>query len=62
MLAIEEKGFAQSSWRYVLPVILVFLSVMMVSEVKYPSFKKLDWRARGTFPKIVVTILLVGLS
>jgi CDP-diacylglycerol---serine O-phosphatidyltransferase len=38
----------------------VFLSVMMVSEVKYPSFKKLDWRARGTFPKIVVTILLVG--
>lgn len=60
LLAIEEKGFAQSSWRYVLPVILVFLSVIMVSDVKYPSFKKLDWRARGTFPKIVVTILVVG--
>jgi CDP-diacylglycerol---serine O-phosphatidyltransferase len=60
LLAIEEKQFVQSPWRYVLPVILVFLSVMMVSEVKYPSFKKLDWRARGTFPKIVVTILAVG--
>jgi CDP-diacylglycerol---serine O-phosphatidyltransferase len=60
LLAIEEKQFAHSPWRYALPVILVFLSVMMVSEVKYPSFKKLDWRARGTFPKIVVTILVVG--
>jgi CDP-diacylglycerol--serine O-phosphatidyltransferase len=56
----DDKGFARSSWRYVLPVILLFLSVMMVSEVRYPSFKKLDWRAKGTFPKAVVTIILVG--
>ncbi|MCL4181000.1 MAG: CDP-diacylglycerol--serine O-phosphatidyltransferase [Verrucomicrobia bacterium] len=56
----DDKGFARSAWRYGLPVIMVFVSIMMVSEVKYPSFKKLDWRARGTFPKIVVTILLVG--
>jgi CDP-diacylglycerol--serine O-phosphatidyltransferase len=53
--------FRESPLRYVLPVILVFLSVMMVSQVRYPSFKKLDWRARGTFPKMVVTVLLVGL-
>jgi CDP-diacylglycerol--serine O-phosphatidyltransferase len=56
----DDKGFTRSAWRYVLPVIMVFVSIMMVSEVKYPSFKRLDWRARRTFPKIVVTILLVG--
>ena len=39
---------------------MVFLSIMMVSEVKYPSFKKFDWRARRTFPKMVGTILAVG--
>jgi CDP-diacylglycerol--serine O-phosphatidyltransferase len=51
----------QDSWlRYALPVILVFLSVMMVSDVRYPSFKSLDWRARRTFPKMVVTIVIVG--
>ncbi len=56
----DDKGFTRNAWRHVLPVIMVFLSIMMVSDVKYPSFKKLDWRSRGTFPKIVVTMLLVG--
>jgi CDP-diacylglycerol--serine O-phosphatidyltransferase len=55
-----EDRFARTPWRYALPVIMVFLSVMMVSEVKYPSFKKFDWRARRTFPKMVGTILVVG--
>src|SRR5437773_6250955 len=55
-----EDRFARTPWRYILPVIMVFLSVMMVSEVKYPSFKKFDWRARRTFPKMVGTILAVG--
>jgi len=55
-----EDRFARTPWRYSLPVIMVFLSVMMVSEVKYPSFKKFDWRARRTFPKMVGTILVVG--
>jgi CDP-diacylglycerol--serine O-phosphatidyltransferase len=43
-----------------LPVLLVFLSVMMVSEVKYPSFKNLDWRAKRTFARGVIIILTVG--
>jgi len=53
----QDKEFAIGRWRYVLPVILVFLSFMMVSEVKYPSFKSLDWRAKRTFPKMVAIIL-----
>jgi CDP-diacylglycerol--serine O-phosphatidyltransferase len=55
-----DERFVRTPWRYSLPVLLVFLSVMMVSEVKYPSFKKFDWRARRTFPKMVVTIVAVG--
>ena len=53
----QDKEFAIGRWRYLLPVILVFLSFMMVSEVKYPSFKSLDWRAKRTFPKMVAIIL-----
>jgi CDP-diacylglycerol--serine O-phosphatidyltransferase len=55
-----DERFARTPWRYVLPIIMVFLSFMMVSEVKYPSFKSLDWRAKRTFPKMVVIILIVG--
>ena len=40
----DEKNFAVGNWRYVLPVLLLFLSYLMVSDVKYPSFKKLNWR------------------
>lgn len=52
--------FQESFLRYTLPVILVFLSIMMVSDVRYPSFKSLDWRAKRTFPKMVITIIIVG--
>ena len=43
-------------WRWVLLSVLVFLSVMMVSEVKYPAFKKLDFRTRRPFTKFVVVV------
>ena len=46
--------------RYALPVMLVFLSLMMVSQVKYPTFKKLDFRATRTFPKMVAIVLTIG--
>src|ERR1041385_782015 len=57
----DDRGFAKGNWRYVLPVIMIFLSVMMVSEVKYPSFKKLDLRATRPFTKMVIAILFIGL-
>lgn len=58
---VEDSDFAQGNWRYVLPVILVFLSIMMISEVKYPSFKKLDLKATRPFTKLVVAVLFIGL-
>src|SRR5207247_9526529 len=62
LLWLDERGwlderFAKTPWRYVLPVIMVFLSFMMVSEVKYPSFKSLDGRAKRPFPTMVAIIL-----
>lgn len=55
-----EERFSHSRWRYLLPVLLLFLSWMMVSTVKYPSFKSLDLRATRTFPKMLATILFLG--
>lgn len=61
LLALEDHNYTTGRWRFVLPFIMVFLSVMMVSDVKYPSFKSIDWRTKRSFAKMVVTILLVGL-
>ena len=61
LLWLDTRGFAKGNWRYVLPVIMIFLSVMMISEVKYPSFKKLDLRATRPFTKMVVAAIFIGL-
>jgi CDP-diacylglycerol--serine O-phosphatidyltransferase len=60
LLWIEEKGFTESKLRFALPVLLLFLSAMMVSEVKYPSFKSLDFRAKRSFAKMLIIVLCVG--
>ena len=57
---VEEKDFIKGKWRYLLPVLLLFLSWMMVSQVRYPSFKSLNLRATRTFTKTLVAILFVG--
>ena len=60
LMWLEDKNFSTGNWRYVLPVIMVFLSMMMVSQVKYPTFKTLDFRAKRTFAKMVTIVLLIG--
>jgi CDP-diacylglycerol--serine O-phosphatidyltransferase len=60
MIWWDEKEFATGWWRYLLPVLMLFLSWMMVSNVRYPSFKTLDLRATRTFTKTLVAILFLG--
>src|ERR1039457_6230318 len=60
MIWWDEKDFATGKWRFFLPVLMLFLSWMMVSSVKYPSFKTLDLRATRTFTKTLVAFLFLG--
>jgi len=49
-----------TTWRYGLPILMLFLSFMMVSEVKYPTFKSLNLKAKRTFTKFVYAVLFIG--
>jgi CDP-diacylglycerol---serine O-phosphatidyltransferase len=60
MIWWNEKDFATGNWRYCLPVLMLFLSWMMVSNVRYPSFKTLDLRATRTYIKTLVAIMFLG--
>ena len=60
LLWLNEKDFPQTKWRFLLPAILLFLSWMMISEVKYPSFKSLNFRAKRSFFKMVSIVIAVG--
>ncbi|MCS7337468.1 MAG: CDP-diacylglycerol--serine O-phosphatidyltransferase [Verrucomicrobiae bacterium] len=56
----DEKELVVGKWRYALPVLLLFLSGMMVSNVRYPSFKSLDLRSTSTFTKLLIVVLFIG--
>jgi CDP-diacylglycerol--serine O-phosphatidyltransferase len=60
IIKLNEKEKNLGHWGYLLAVVLVFLSIMMVSEVRYPSFKSLGLRSSTTFLKVVVTALFLG--
>ena len=60
IIKLNEKEKDLGHWAYLLPVVLVFLSAMMVSEVRYPSFKSLGLRSTTTFLKVVVGAIFLG--
>ncbi len=61
LIWLEGKAFAKGNWRYALPVVMLFLSFLMVSKVRYPTFKKFDWRTQGKLMKLLMGVLVVGL-
>src|SRR6267143_5642871 len=62
MMWWNEKEFAKGNWKWALPILMIFLSAMMVSEVKYPTFKTLDLQATRTFTKTLIAILSIASS
>ena len=46
-------------WKYILAGAMLGLSLLMISDVRYPSFKKVDWSTRGTLGAIVIAVLVL---
>jgi CDP-diacylglycerol--serine O-phosphatidyltransferase len=61
ILQLNENDRSLGKWNYLLVVVLLFLSAMMVSTVRYPSFKSLGLRSSSTFLKAIMAALFLGL-
>ncbi len=59
MLWLEEGERTIGPWRYGLPVLMLFLSWMMFSQFRYPSFKVINWRTKRSIPAFLFVILLL---
>ena len=60
IIHFHEREKTLGGWNYLIAVVLIFLSAMMVSTVRYPSFKSLGLRSRSTFVKAIGTALFLG--
>jgi CDP-diacylglycerol---serine O-phosphatidyltransferase len=61
ILRLHEREKNIGNWKWLLVAVLLFLSAMMVSKVKYPSFKSLGLRSTSTLPKALIAALFLGL-
>lgn len=58
VIYFNETDRNLGAWKWVLAGAMLGLSFLMVSNVRYPSFKKVGWRTRGT-PVVIVFVAAV---
>jgi CDP-diacylglycerol---serine O-phosphatidyltransferase len=59
MLWLNNYRLEHALSKWVLPALLVFLSWMMFSGFKYPSFKSLNWRSTRSLPKFILIVIVI---
>jgi len=62
MLWLDEGNKEIGPWKYGLAVLMVLLSVLMMSDLEYPSFKSINWRTRRSPAWVLVSIILLAFS
>ena len=61
IMHFSTNGKTLGLWMdYVIAAVLLFLSAMMVSTVRYPSFKSLGLRSTNTFTKAIGVAIFLG--
>src|SRR6478609_9083764 len=59
LIDLYENDHELGAWKYILAGAMLGLSLLMISDVRYPSFKKVGWKPRGTLGAIVIAVLVV---
>jgi CDP-diacylglycerol--serine O-phosphatidyltransferase len=61
MLWLNEGHTELGNWRYVLIVLMLLLSILMFSDIRYPSFKGINFNTKRTIPMtfLVFVVLLL---
>jgi CDP-diacylglycerol---serine O-phosphatidyltransferase len=62
LIDLYKNDHELGAWKYIVAGAMLGLSLLMISDVRYPSFKRVDWRTRGTLGAIVIALLLVFMT
>lgn len=62
LLWFDERGRDIGAGKWLLPTLMLFLSWMMFSGFKYPSFKGINWRTKRSLPKFMVILFVMGFT
>jgi CDP-diacylglycerol--serine O-phosphatidyltransferase len=56
---LGQRDHLIGTWKWVLPPLMIFLSIMMFSRLSYPSFKAITWRTTRSLPRFAAIILIM---
>jgi len=59
IIDLYENDHEVGPWKYVLAAVMLGLSWLMISDVRYPSFKTIGWKTRGTYTAILLAVVLL---
>jgi CDP-diacylglycerol--serine O-phosphatidyltransferase len=59
VLLLTERDLQR--WAILLPILMVLVAYLMVSTVRYPSFKEIDWHTKARFGTFIAVLLGVAL-
>ncbi len=59
LIDFYKKDHELGHWQYVLAGVMLGLSLLMISDIRYPSFKKVGLKTRGNLSAIVVAIIVL---
>jgi CDP-diacylglycerol--serine O-phosphatidyltransferase len=62
LIDFYQNDHEVGAWKYILAGAMLGLSLLMISDVRYPSFKKVGWRTRGTLGAIVIAVLVIFIT
>ncbi len=60
MIRIYGSGKELGNWKFVLAAVMLGLALLMISHIRYPSFKKVDWKTRANMPILVGVTLIIA--
>jgi CDP-diacylglycerol--serine O-phosphatidyltransferase len=61
IINFEENDKDLGAWKYLLAAAMFGISLLMMSKVKYPSFKKVDFRTKGSIWTVLAIALMIVL-
>ena len=62
LLWLDQGSWAIGNWKFALPPLMIFLSLMMFSNVRYPSFKGVHWKTQRSIPRFLAIVVLLVFS
>jgi CDP-diacylglycerol--serine O-phosphatidyltransferase len=56
VLAYINFGFDMHGFEYVMPLLMLAIALLMISNIPYPSFKEIDWQTKLRFRSFILLI------